>query len=158
MCNPRLVLGTHDRIRRCDYEAVFTGGCCFHFALRLHKRFDYVIRGIREGCDGKTFSHVWCRKTGDSKGVDIRGVYSEDLLIGLAGGEPERACDVSVQQIENIIRAREYPPQLETEIFELADWIVDNHERFVTARPSNPESHARFVKDIEPESDGKVSG
>lgn len=158
MCNPRLVPGTHDRIRRCDYEAVFTGGCCFHFALRLHKRFGYVIRGIREGCDGKSFSHVWCRKTGYSKGVDIRGVYSENLLIRLAtGGHPAMPCDLAMKEIEDIIRAKEYPSEFEAEIFKLADWIVDSHERFVTAKETDPKLYAQFLKNIGNESDGKAA-
>jgi hypothetical protein len=150
MCDERLVLETRKRIDNRDYEAVFAGGGCFHFALRLHERFGYKIRGIRDGHDPKRWSHVWCQKGADSKGVDIRGVYYENLLVMLAnGGSTAAVCDVLVDEIRNTIRARKYPSELESEIFKLADWIVDTHERFVTAKPSNEKLYAQFLKNIE---------
>jgi len=45
-----------NRIENSDYDAVFAHGGCFHFALRLHKRFGYKIRGLRAGHDGNTLS------------------------------------------------------------------------------------------------------
>ncbi len=148
MPDQRLVSGTRKRIANHDYEAVFAHGGCFHFALRLHEKFNYQIRGIREGYNGG-LSHVWCRKTGDCKGIDIRGIYDEALLTKLAnGGKVAEICDVSVDELRTAITRKEYPPDLESEICKLADWIVDTHERFAAAKPLDDKAYAQFVNDI----------
>jgi len=151
----RLVPETRRRIDNRDYEAVFAHGGCFHFALRLHEKVGYKIRGIREGNDGTTLSHVWCRKAETCMGVDIRGVCHEDLLVQLAnGGSMAVKCDVSVEEVRDMIRSKEYPSELEAEIRGLADWILDKHERFAAAKPVDENLYRQFVKDIESECDG----
>jgi hypothetical protein len=158
MRDERLIPTIRKRIESRDYEAVFAHGGCFHFALRLHERFGYTIRGIRAAPDGKTFSHVWGQKPGDSKGVDIRGVYPEELLVRLAnGGKLAMIYDVSIDGIRDIIRAQEYPSALEEELFKLADWVIDTHERFLMAKPSDPNLYAQFLMDIEKRSDGSAA-
>src|SRR5690348_14069246 len=135
MGDQRVIDDTLKRIELHDYEAVFAHGGCFHFALRLHDRFRYRIRGIREAHDGRSLSHVWCLKR-DPTGVDIRGVYPEHLLARLANGGAEAPMfDVSVEEVQGVIKAKGYPPKLEAELFGLADWIFDNHERFATGKP-----------------------
>lgn len=149
MRDPRLAPGTRKRIDDCDYEAVFTGGCCFHFALRLHERFGLKIRGIREGHDGQRLSHVWCQR-GESKGIDIRGIYPEEVLVRLAcGNHPVGTYDVSADEVRDVICAKDYPSELEKEIYDLADWIVDTHERFNGAKPTDEKLHNWFAKNIE---------
>jgi len=148
MPDQRLVPYTRKRIDNHDYEAVFAHGGCFHFALRLNVKFGYKIRGIREGHDG-SLSHVWCLKTGDCKGIDIRGVYDEALLTMLAnGGKIADICDVSVEELRTAMAGKNYPPDLESEIFQLADWIVDTHERFAAVKPLDDNAYAQFVDDI----------
>jgi hypothetical protein len=148
MCDERLIAGTRKRLDNHDYEAVFAQGGCFHFALRIHERFGYPIRGIREGQDGKGLTHVWCVK-GDGKGVDIRGVYPENLLAKLAnGGNPAPFYDVPVDDVRKIITLKGYPADLEREILDKADWVVDNHERFQRARPADQGFYAKFLADI----------
>ena len=150
MRDPQLVPETRKRINNCDYESVFAGGCCFHFALRLHEKFELKIRGIREGHDGKAWSHVWCQKKGECKGIDIRGIYPEELLVRLANdGNPATAYDVAVDEVRGVINAKEYPSELEAEIFKLADWIVETHERFKGAKPTDDKLYDEFVKNIE---------
>ncbi len=152
MNNECLVSRTRERIKKCDYEAVFASGCCFHFALRLHEKFNYTIRGIREGHDVKHFSHVWCQIPTNGEGVDIRGVYPECLLVRLAnGGKPAEAHDVPIDEVRDAIRARGYPLDLEREILELADWIIDIHERFekCRAKPLDATVCDQVVKNIE---------
>jgi hypothetical protein len=148
MRDPRLVPETRKRIDNRDYEAVFAAGCCFHFALRLHERFDLKIRGIRVSAD-KSLSHVWCERKGECKGIDIRGIYPEELLAKLAnGGSPATAYDVSADEVRDVIRAMDYPSELETEIFALADWIVDRHQRFEGAKPTDDKLYEEFRKNI----------
>ena len=150
MRDPRLVPGTRKRIDDCDYEAVFTGGCCFHFALRLHERLGLKIRGIREGPDGRSLSHVWCQKKRECKGIDIRGIYPEELLVRLANdGNLAPSYDVSADEVRDAIRTKDYPSELEAKIFALADWIVDTHERFKGAKPTDEKLYDEFRKNIE---------
>ncbi len=146
--DPRLVSGTRKRIENSDYEALFTGGYCFHFALRLHERYGLKIRGVRSY--GKTLSHVWCQKKGESKGIDIRGIYQEELLARLAiGGELPQIHEVSVDEVRAQVSAKHCPSELEKEILDLADRIVDTHERFQGAKPLDEKLYSQFVKDIE---------
>jgi hypothetical protein len=148
MSDHRIIEGTRIRICAHDYEAVFAHGGCFHFALRLNERFGYRMRGIRESQDGRSLSHVWGLKP-DGKGVDIRGVYPEDLLARLAnGGEEAPVFDVSTVEARKTITAKAYPAELEAELFKLADWILDNHERFAAAKPVDNNAYPTFLKDI----------
>ena len=149
MSDARLIEGTRKRINLHDYEAVFAHGGCFHFALRLKQRFGYQIRGIRESHDRRSLSHVWCVKP-DGKGVDIRGVYPEDFLARLAnGGASAQVFDVAVEEIREIIASKGYTPSLETELGNLADWIVDNHERFESAKPVDENLYHAFRKEMD---------
>jgi hypothetical protein len=147
MSNQRIVEDTRTRISAHDYEAVFAHGGCFHFALRLNERFGYRIRGIREGQD-ENLSHVWGLKL-DGKGVDIRGVYPEELLARLAnGGGTAPIFDVPIVDLQKMVKAKAYPVELEAELFKLADWVLDNQERFATAKPLHKNAYSEFLKDI----------
>ena len=155
MCDKQLVEETRRRIDNHDYEAVFTGGNCFHFALSLHKKYGYKIRGIREGHDSRSLSHVWCQRE-STQGIDIHGVFCEELLVRLAnGGDTGAVCDVKVDEIQNTILAKGYPPEFEDEIFHLADWVVENHERFTNAKPSNDNLYAKFLNNIQGSQSGE---
>jgi hypothetical protein len=153
----RLVDCTRTRIDNCDYEALFTGGGCFHFALRLWVRFGHKIRGIRNSQDGKSLSHVWCEKKATSKAIDIHGVYNEEIIVKLAGGTSTEATYVPVDEVEAIIRVKDYPLELGKEIFDLADWIVDTHERLKAAKPFDERLYSAFVNDL-PENTLQQSG
>jgi len=124
------------RIKECDFEAVFAYGECFRFALRLHDRWGYEIHGIRNDLDPTRWGHVWAVKD-DGKGIDIRGINSEKLLVALANAElPAEVKKVDIQEVRNLIEARGYPRDLSTKLDSLADWIVDTHERFNGAKPT----------------------
>jgi hypothetical protein len=145
MSDQRLVTETRRRIDIHDYEAVFAHGGCFHFALRLHERFNLRLRGIREGY----LIHVWGLKP-DGNGVDIRGVYPEELLAKLAyGGNEPPICDVSEAEVRERVKAKGYPPDLEKELFDLADWIIEKHERFSAAKPVDENLIAEGLKDLQ---------
>ena len=99
--DPFLVPGTRRRIDNCDYDAVFSRGGCFHFALRLHQRFGYRIRGMQSESEAGVLGHVWCLKGDGEKGIDIRGVYSEDLLVRLASGGKSELWNQREQGLRN---------------------------------------------------------
>ena len=155
MHDERRIAITRKRIDNRDYEALFTGGGCYHFALRLHERFEYQIRGVREGHDRNRFSHVWCQMPGTCKGVDIQGVYPEVLLARVAnGGNLASVFNVPVDEVREMIRSKQYTIELDAEIRKLADWIFDNHERFEAAKPRDENQYNQFLKDIGGECDG----
>jgi hypothetical protein len=135
------------RIMNQDYEAVFAHGGCYYFALRLHERFGYTIRGIKEEQTANP-THVWCIKTVEGPAVDIRGVYSEDVIGTLAGPHCTKPCEIGVAEIRRIINSRGYPTALDAKIRELADWIVDSHERFETAKPIDSGFVNRCLKEL----------
>lgn len=83
MRDPRLVPETRKRIDNCDYEAVFAGGCCFHFALHLHERIR--TRAIREGHDGKGLKGLVTASAIDSHAT--RTVGAAVLPSGLSARE-----------------------------------------------------------------------
>jgi hypothetical protein len=138
-----------ERIDRHDYHAVFAHGECFRFALRLHQRFQYKIRGVRVHLTGekRTWSHVWAMKD-DRRGVDINGVHEERVLAALCGHEGAHIEDVVPEEIRALNQARGYPAALENELDELADKIVDTHERLAGAKPVDPVAYAAFLEDL----------
>jgi hypothetical protein len=135
----RLELVIGERIANSDYDAVFTAGGCFIFALQLHERFGWKIRGVRSSNDSRMWGHVWAQKA--RMAVDIRGVYPEELVAALAnGGAASEIEDVSAEVVRAEIAKKEYPARLLEEIRALADRVFDSHERFTLARPVRPEA------------------
>jgi len=61
----------------------------------------------------------------------------------------EEAMAWKVRWVEATIRARDYPPELEKEIFDLADRILSTHARFLTAKSSPPGAYEEFCKNLE---------
>jgi hypothetical protein len=125
-----------ERIDNQDYEAVFAHGGCYHFALRLNERrgYGYAIHGNSPTDNSTSWSHVWAVK--DGYGIDIRGVYLEELTNKMANGGVQFPIEViSPEQVRSVITKRGFPKELDDELFSLADWIVDKHERFELARP-----------------------
>src|SRR6266498_1635752 len=105
------------RIASFQYELVFTGGACFQFALRLHERFGYQIRGIYESYVGG-LSHVWC-KTADANCIDVRGVHGEEETVKMAnGGTFVEPSDIAIREIHAKIAEKEYPPELAKRILD----------------------------------------
>lgn len=136
------------RLSNGDVEAIFTSGECHRFALRLHDRCGYEIRGVRSKCDSSQWGHVWARM-GD-KGIDIHGVYPERLLAALAnGGELGQTIeDVSPDEIRELIRMKSYPEELSRRLDDLADHVFKAHERFLNAKPIDPDASARFGENL----------
>ena len=122
-------------------------GCCFHFALRLHERFGYSVRGVQSRSDANKLGHVWSL-TAEDKGIDIRGIYSEELLLRMDKRDAAEVRDVTPGEVQQIIEGRGYPRDLERRILELADWIIDNHERFQASKPKDQSNCAKFVEDL----------
>jgi hypothetical protein len=134
MNDPRLVCETRRRIDNCDYDAVFTGGACFIFALRLNERFQYEICGCRYPNRPQCWLHVWAKK--GEHGIDVHGMYPQPIIAALAnGGSAIDPVGVTVDDINAEIVKKGYSDDLLKELSLLADHIFDTHERFVLARP-----------------------
>lgn len=148
MTDPNLVPGTRERIGRRDHIAIFAHGECFRFALRLHERWGYRIRGMLSASDSNGWGHVWAIKEG-KLGIDIRGIYPECILAALANkGKARKAHDVDPRELRALIEKREYPADLTKELDELADWVIESHERFKYAKPEDKEAIASFAADL----------
>jgi hypothetical protein len=133
----RLASVTRHRIDNGDYDAVFTSGACFIFALRLNERFRYSIRGCRCPDKPQCWLHVWAKK-GDH-GIDVHGRYPEKITTALAnGGSALDPVDVTVDEVKAEIAKNGYSDDFLKELSSLADRIFDTHERFVLARPGKP--------------------
>ena len=121
------------RIANREHESIFNAGGCFQFALRLHERFGYKIRGIHEGYEGG-LSHVWCEMA-NGKCVDIRGVSCEEEIVTLANGSTATVRDVCIDEIHRRIAEKKYPAELANRILMLADSVFDTDEKFAAAKP-----------------------
>ena len=135
-----------NRLKHHDYEAIFTRGACFHFALRLHKRFGYPIRGhrIEDGNGSPQLSHVWAICRSENRAVDIRGVFPEPLLAAMANGGDtcENVGPVTKEELMSAIGRKHLPEEHTNRLFKLADQIFDTHERFEPARSTGAGPHA----------------
>ena len=142
MDNEHVIPEEWRRIAYADYEALFAHGGCFVFAMRLHEKHTYKIRGFRLVEKG-SWNHVWAVKD-ERCGVDIRGVYPEEILARLANkGEATPAIeDVSVEEVRAAIEKKNYPENLLSEMNRLADFLLDRHERLREARPPNQNEFA----------------
>ena len=142
------------RMLSCDYEAVFAQGGCFHFALRLMERGRVDrVRGIRSNCGSVVPKHVWgvIKIGGQDKGIDIRGIYREEILVemacGIQGGAPgTNVGDVTKAELREFIKMKGWSDGLTKELNDLADKIVDSHKRFEEAKPLDPKENAEFQR------------
>jgi hypothetical protein len=143
MPDPRLVPMIRTRIERGDHQAVFAHGECFRFALRFNERFGYKIRGVKTYLDRPQWSHVWALR--ENKGIDIYGVHEERLLAALNGNEAADIIDADVEEIRTMVLQKEYPPDLDRQLNELADHIIDTHERFLMVKPPKEKMPIRLL-------------
>ncbi len=150
MPNAHVIPEDWRRIAYADYDALFAHGGCFVFALRLHEMHGYPIRGFRYVEKG-SWNHVWVKKN-DQRGVDIRGVYPEEILARLANeGKPTPEIeDVSVEEVRAAIDKKQYPEDLLQEMNRLADLLLEKHERLREARPPNQKEIDAFAAALHP--------
>ncbi len=132
-----IAVGIQRRIACQDYEALFTCGGCFHFALRLQALTGGEIHGIpTNDTANKEVGHVWCvvDKAGRRWGVDIRGMYPEDVLADWALNWPKKPeikpRTVDLSEVTAQIAAKALPSGLDEQMYGLADLIIQTHERF----------------------------
>lgn len=113
-------------------------------------------RGLRNS-PGERLSHVWCIKKGTGQGIDIHGIYDEKLIVRLAnGGKPSQPSDVSADELRTQIASNEYPVALDNKMRELADWVVDTHERFEGVKSLPDGAYEDFRKNLENGEPGSI--
>ncbi len=141
-----------------DYEALFTRGACFHFALRLQALTKGEIHGIpTNDMAQKEVGHVWCvvDLCGRRWGVDVRGIYPETVLADWAvkwpkDGRKVEPIPVDVSKVNAQIAAKGLSSDLNDKLFGLADWIIATHERFsdLGKQKLTDQLKAELVKDL----------
>jgi hypothetical protein len=136
MSDPRFEPEYRRRLEDEDYHAVFSAGCCYHFALKLNELFGHRLAYFRSRSsdDPNGVGHCWARHD-SGRAIDINGVIAEDLLIRLNnGGEKAEAVEISRQDLEKQLATRGIPDRLNTEIMGVAERIIKTHQRFVMAQ------------------------
>jgi hypothetical protein len=113
------------RVCKQEYDLLFSGGCCFHFALRSYKRGIGSLAYVRASLDPKKKGHVFVI-TSDKRAFDHKG-YRQ--LCALKKDFCEWVdCphyDATEVEIVSDIAGRGLPPSLEKMVFAIADEIID---------------------------------
>jgi hypothetical protein len=116
--------------------------------LRSERCGIIVIRGMRYPNE-RNWTHVWALSDADL-GIDIRGIYPETLIAKLAnGGKDAPAEDVDPESIRVFLRGKEYPAELAAALDELADRIIDTHERFECVKPVDGMKITALLEDLQ---------
>lgn len=113
-----------DRIASKDYNALFSGGCCFEFALQSHRRGIGSLAYMQGALNPAKKGHVFVI-TPQELAFDRRGFRKIAAVIkefGEWGDEPH--FPVTEAEIEQDSKARGLPPELEAEIFAIADDLI----------------------------------
>jgi hypothetical protein len=72
------------------------------------------------------------------------------LIAKLAnGGKDAPAEDVDAESIRVLLRGKEYPADLALALDELADKIIDTHERFWDAKPEDIKETTALLADLQ---------
>src|ERR1700678_3966037 len=135
MSDPRFEPEYRRRLGEEDYHAIFSAGCCYHFALKLNELFGHRLAYFRSlsSDDPNGIGHCWARHD-SGRAIDINGVIAEDLLIRLNnGGETAKANEITRQDLEKQLATRGISDGLNDEIMKLAERIIRTHRRFLMA-------------------------
>lgn len=113
-----------ERIAQKDYDTLFRGGCCFEFALQSYRRgigsLAYMQGALNPAKKGHVFVIAPDGRAFDRKGFrEVKAVIKE---FGEWGDEPH--FPATEAEIEQDAKARNLPPELEAEIFAIADGLI----------------------------------
>lgn len=113
-----------ERIATKDYNSLFSGGCCFEFALQSHRRgigsLAYMQGAFNPAKKGHVFVITPQGLAFDRKGYrEVTAVIKE---FGAWGDEPHFSA--TEEEIEMDAKARGLPPDLEAEVFAIADRLI----------------------------------
>lgn len=121
------------------YVDLFTSGCCYHFALRLHLDRQLPVMEACRDSEG-SLAHVWLL-TKDRRVLDISGVWSrtgftkKQLQLAAGGGpyEPEIQT-VDIEVVRNRIDQKPLRGELSKRVDSLALSLFDSEPRFASVR------------------------
>lgn len=113
-----------ERVSKRQYDELFSGGCCFHFALRSFKRELGRLAYIKAAFDPEKKGHVFVIGA-DERAFDRKGYRSVGSLKKEFGGwGDEQHFFATEMEIEADIRARPLPEKLLKAVFDAADEII----------------------------------
>lgn len=129
-----------------DYDAIFMHGCCYHFALALHKKFGYSLEYVPGEPHAEfvpddptlpLIGHCWAVKE-PGRGIDINGVRRTIVLKEIYSEScPYEPVAIDPELLMMCLLARKYPDSMNNEAFALADFVIEKHVRMQDARPLN---------------------
>jgi len=129
-------------LENADHHAIFSRGCCYHFALKLNEIYSHCIWYYPSEEIG--VGHCWVRRS-DGMAIDINGVCREKVIVELSG----KLGDVEPKPIDRAgllgqLQKRAISECLNSEIFDLAEKIIRTHERFADAKSKSSVCHELF--------------
>jgi hypothetical protein len=122
-----------------DYNAIFRYGCCYHFALALHRRYGFSLEYVPSerhpddeppspGPPG--IGHCWAvHRSG--RAIDINGMLPKSVIREIYRERCELPTrSVEPEALQAALDSRGYPPAMNADAFALANAILDSHARF----------------------------
>lgn len=125
-----------ERIAQKQYDVLFSAGCCFHFALRSFRHGVGSLAYLHASLDPAKKGHVFVI-TPEGLAFDRKGFRTLAAItkeFGEWGNEPHFAATEA--EIEGDTAARRLPPDLEKEVYAIADEIIAGLLRHRSTPPS----------------------
>lgn len=113
-----------ERLAKKQYDELFAGGCCFHFALRAYAKGVGTLAYTRAALNPAKKGHVFVI-TVDGRAFDRKGYRELGGLkkeFGEWGDEPHFSA--TPDEIAEEAAARKLPPEVEAAVNALADEII----------------------------------
>lgn len=114
------------RITNKNYDELFSGGCCFHFALRSFRRGIGSLAYIQSSYDRTKMGHAFVLVNGkDGLAFDHKGYRDVSTIKKEFGCWPDEQHFVSNEaEIERKAAERALPDSLSEKVFAIADQII----------------------------------
>ena len=129
----RLMAEIIKRLDSGDDDSLFTGGCCFYFAMCAHKRGLGKLVYSGTSADPTKKGHAFVI-TGDGRAFDYNGYTSPSTLVfkftRIRNSTPRTG---SLDEVEREIAAQRFPAEVTKRIFARANEIITKSETTASA-------------------------
>ena len=112
------------RIAAKNYDELFSGGCCFHFAMRAHQKSIGSIAYVPTFGEPTKKAHVFVIST-DGRAFDHNGYQEISALTNkFFGCFDGQHCLMTKDELMLEIAKRPFPPDLAEKVASIADEII----------------------------------